>query len=731
MLRKSHNSAKLAGVEGGGEARLGALDSRTPLLSRDEALLYLTALGICLIGTWGIWFALDSPAVGIVVLCGVIAGFAASLWLRGSSEPFLATLLSLAGFLALLLVLRLVGIDLFTWVIFNRLVFSEPTLAAAGVMGIVLIITSFLLISREALTFAIVPVLTIFGLIGTLLDPRVMLGFLLFLFISIFLLGYAHILTLQEELGSRLSLLQAQRMPRNHLLISGGFFLTVLLIAFGLSLLLMAGFSREGFQRLLDALSRLQQITAPTPGLDTRLGQSGIAYAGADYRVGVGPISLGHNPVMYVKTNSPELWRQRVYDLYTGDQWKVSGAPSGVPINLQEGKISLPELVAESLDSRLVKQTFRLALPFREGIPAAAQPVEVDFGTSRGAPTSIEIDRFGCLVRAGHILPPGYSYQVISSIPRPARSESKITLEENEREPYLQFPWGARRVRGLVAEIIPRNISPEAKIAGLLAHLHSGDYRYTLRAKAVPSGEDAADFFLFNSREGYCDLFATAFAVMCRAAGIPSRFAVGYAEGTPNPSTGEYLVRESDGHAWVEIFLEGAGWVSVDPTPPGRAAEARKEATVTPPWWRKYLRRFRTSLALLFLCTIVFAGAAKSLWLDPWRARRRWEKRLWSTMKGRIAVFYARMCRLFAKKGLLRQPWQTPLEYLALLSANTAKTGAALKPARELTRIFLSSRYGGDSTGPETVTAAQGALSRLKRNLPRRQWISRLHKKRK
>jgi transglutaminase-like putative cysteine protease len=89
-------------------------------------------------------------------------------------------------------------------------------------------------------------------------------------------------------------------------------------------------------------------------------------------------------------------------------------------------------------------------------------------------------------------------------------------------------------------------------------------FAYTL---AVPlPGRNAVDEFLFDTREGYCQHFSSAFVVLMRAAGIPARVVAGYAGGTYNRIGGYWLVRRSDAHAWAEVWLPGRGWVREDPT---------------------------------------------------------------------------------------------------------------------------------------------------------------------
>src|SRR5690606_36582226 len=79
-------------------------------------------------------------------------------------------------------------------------------------------------------------------------------------------------------------------------------------------------------------------------------------------------------------------------------------------------------------------------------------------------------------------------------------------------------------------------------------------------------GADAVDEFLFETRKGFCEHFASSFAVLMRAAGIPARVVVGYQGGQYHPDEGYLIVRQYDAHAWTEVWLPGRGWLRVDPT---------------------------------------------------------------------------------------------------------------------------------------------------------------------
>ncbi|RDS80526.1 DUF3488 domain-containing protein [Dyella monticola] len=103
-----------------------------------------------------------------------------------------------------------------------------------------------------------------------------------------------------------------------------------------------------------------------------------------------------------------------------------------------------------------------------------------------------------------------------------------------------------------------------AIIEAALAMFHNGGFRYTLLP--APLGHDAIDDFLFNTREGFCEHYASAFTVLMRAAGIPARVVAGYQGGFWNNMGNYLLVRNSDAHAWSEVWLPGPGWVRIDPT---------------------------------------------------------------------------------------------------------------------------------------------------------------------
>ena len=136
----------------------------------------------------------------------------------------------------------------------------------------------------------------------------------------------------------------------------------------------------------------------------------------------------------------------------------------------------------------------------------------------------------------------------------------------------LRLPQGFNpRASALAAQWRAESASNEQVLMRAIDFLRQGRYQYTLEPALL--GTHSVDEFLFNTREGFCEHFASAFVFLMRSAGIPARVVTGYQGGELNPVDNIITVRQSDAHAWAEVFLGARGWVRVDPTAaavPGR-----------------------------------------------------------------------------------------------------------------------------------------------------------------
>ncbi|MFO8025793.1 transglutaminaseTgpA domain-containing protein [Thiohalophilus sp.] len=180
------------------------------------------------------------------------------------------------------------------------------------------------------------------------------------------------------------------------------------------------------------------------------------------------------------------------------------------------------------------------------------------------------------------------------------RLDPRILLD---RERYLALPPDTSpRTRELVKELAAETTSSAQMIQKVLNYFAEQPFYYTREPPLL--FDDPVDEFMFETQRGFCEHYASAFTVMMRQAGIPARVVTGYYGGEMNPLADYMIVRQSDAHAWSEVWLRGRGWVRVDPTgviPPSRVElsadlaqrepEVRSRLDAERPWWKHSLRR--------------------------------------------------------------------------------------------------------------------------------------------
>ena len=290
----------------------------------------------------------------------------------------------------------------------------------------------------------------------------------------------------------------------------------------------------------------------------------------------------------------------------------------------------------------------------------------------------------------------------------------------------LALPAGrAPRARAWALELRAAGGDERDYVQRVLGEFNRGSYVYTLEPE--PLGGEPVDEFLFRTREGFCEHYASAFAVLMRAAGIPARVVVGYQGGEFNPYGGYLLIRQSAAHAWNEIWLPGSGWIRVDPTAAvapervrsgeltrqlaGGAARAGWYAAA--PWlaavraawdaartaWYEGIVGFDPqlqaqlvaalglgargwqSLALALAAGFALAAAALAAWLA-------WELR--PIESDPLAAEWRAVCARLAARGLARAAAEGPLDYARRVAA--AEVGLAA-PFAELAVAYVKARY--------------------------------------
>ncbi len=629
-------------------------------------------------------------------------------------------------------------------------------------MSVPLVGFSYLLVRRDALPFSLVPAITLFGLAGGRGLSIIAFGcFLLFLPAALFALAQAMLLSgLPPNWGRGASSRDRQRMRSRHWL-TLGLVLAVILCLGTLIYIPAFSYGTQYYWQLA-----LMSFGGGGMGGGFRGGRS--PETSRSYSVGNGPIAPTENPVLSYEGEPAPYWRGEVFDIYNGNAWLSS---DDAPRYLRAPHLVVPTSNQEAAGTTPAVHQVRAeqTIPVVIYAPGRVQKADLPPLLPSRLSTRMSLDKFGCIVGPEASFSAGEEY-TITSDPRsfiPGGEASRVSassLGELDSS-YLRIPLGSRRVADLARRVTANADNSNEKLEALTSYLQQ-NCAYTLDAPAVASGEDAVDFFLFRSRRGYCDLFATALAVMARAAGVPTRFVTGYAGGQYDPTSGRYLLRESDAHAWVEAYVPPYGWITVDPAPAGGPAPI-------PPLQRVILtvRFFVTghpALTAVLLAAVILFPIAFFLW-------RRHRSRLptLSGPRGAIIVAYAKLNRLLAKRGRPRHPSQTPLEYLTALESEVGATPciagrsvgrvcdnmpaenhfkkpvgqerkllplglnaagrsstkqkrtrpippSSLVPIRSLTAIFVQARYGPGPVTPEIAEAASQHLMELRQSLRRR-----------
>jgi Transglutaminase-like superfamily/Domain of unknown function (DUF4129) len=257
---------------------------------------------------------------------------------------------------------------------------------------------------------------------------------------------------------------------------------------------------------------------------------------------------------------------------------------------------------------------------------------------------------------------------------------------------------------------------------------------YDLDVPRDPPGVDAVDHFLFETRRGFCEQIASSMAVLLRTLGIPTRLVTGYGPGTRNPLTGYLEVRQSDAHAWVEVWYPLVGWVPYDPTfgVPSLAddrsprfitgevlaAIGRFVASVTPEPVKRvvgaiagFVREAGLGLVRAWPVTLgllAISGLA-ALALRRWRRRRRRGPR----PTGAAAAF-ASLEAALVPAGHRRDDHETPSEYLDALSADPAVAAEVVRAAELVVRTFEAERFSGRAPTPDELARADEAAGRVR-----------------
>jgi hypothetical protein len=336
--------------------------------------------------------------------------------------------------------------------------------------------------------------------------------------------------------------------------------------------------AREGWEQAFST------INAPP-------GSVGGGFATSGVRAG-GPRSLGDGIVLRIRSTKFDYWRAVAMDKYTGHAWQSTvgeraRSALGLATEVEarspiEAGISVPQtdlsgrtLVTQTVE--LVSQSSDNLIIFGGQFSSANLPVLIQSGvqTTSDGKALPNFNETSAVFAETPVQQSGvYTVStLISTADEQSLRNAGTTYPDWISKHYLQLSDTiTARTRARAREIVQQagasNPYDQAKaVQDALRQLVYDESR-----PAPPPDRDWVDYFLFTSQRGYCDDFATSMVVLMRALNVPARLAQGYAGGALDPQANAYVVRESVGHSWPEVYFPGYGWQRFEPTPASYAS---------------------------------------------------------------------------------------------------------------------------------------------------------------
>ncbi len=432
-------------------------------------------------------------------------------------------------------------------------------------------------------------------------------------------------------------------------------------------------------------------------------------------------------------------WRGPVLSRFDGREWTmIETRRDGAPGHVTGSPIAYSVLLEPH------GKPWLFALDVAQGPPVAEADAD-----GAAAPSSIAVmtgDR-RLVARAPVSQPLQYREVSVLAAGYPAPIGDELVRERAES---LQLPddWGRNnpRTQAFARELRALRPNDADYINTVLRWFRSEPFFYTLMPPRLPD-RDSIDAFLFDTRRGFCEHYASAFVVLLRAAGIPARVVTGYQGGEINPNGDYMIVRQSDAHAWAEALVEGQ-WRRVDPT--GAVSPLRINSglggalpssefvpllarldqswfkTVQLAWdgvnhdWRRHvvgfnrdrqqslwrewsIDQFQPAWITAIVAALAALWGAGMLGLITWWRRR-------NSDRGR--VLWDALCRRLAHAGMPRHPHEGPLAYTARAAMRWPELAVAFHVIGD---SYATLRYGPPAPDDDAGRGRASALARLAR----------------
>src|SRR5512135_102371 len=347
-------------------------------------------------------------------------------------------------------------------------------------------------------------------------------------------------------------------------------------------------------------------------------------------------------------------------------------------------------------------------------------------------------------------------FQLLSRRPVNARirynATSMLAYRANPNEPPQQLKRALALPQGynpqawrLAAEWRARSDSDISLVRTALAYFNQNGFEYTLEPPLL--GINSVDDFLFSSKKGFCEYYAGSFVFLMRAAGIPARVVTGYQGGEYNDLGGYYILRQSDAHAWAEVWLPNQGWVRVDLTAAIAPARIQSGLNAALPdnAALPFLVRKQSPLLLKLRFNLDALTNQWNQWVLGYNAERQfafltrlgmedvtWQKlainmlagvallvgiftlimlrRLTTRQRDAVQAAWLKVCRKLEKAGLPRAPSEGAMDYASRITAARPELAQGIT---DLAARYVALRYGGEAEN-EGLPAFKDAVRSFK-----------------
>lgn len=464
-------------------------------------------------------------------------------------------------------------------------------------------------------------------------------------------------------------------------------------------------------------------------------------------------ITQSDQELFRVESDEASYWRLYSLARFNGESWS-----DGSPVTDAIGENgTVPMMTPDPNPGRGVSARFELTGLRTLGVPSVGSPITV----TPEASVPMSIDPLTGDVKSEVEVGEGFAYSINAVVPDVSfRTLRQMSVGTVPNDIYYEVPRLSPEVAQLVEDWTSGANSDFQKLIQLQDRLRGFDYSLDVDQ---PVSADYIEEFLLTSRVGYCQQFATAFAILARHLGFPSRVEVGFLPGSTDVATpDQYVVRGSDTHAWPEVYFEGLGWVPFEPTPrdgtappahtvrpalgsvpanpaaadnlftggqnkrgfrdiggvrdnPRGRTDGRPDVAVPGSTRRnrvegKWEETFARVLAILLLAALLFIASVPAI--KHWRIQRLYNRA--ADERSRAAAAFAEFQAEAAELASPRKRAESASAYARRIGASVAATR---NPASRLASIYEQAEFAPTAPSPQLADEAKRLARQLKKTL--------------